>query len=107
MKHIPDKIEQAPEVIPIVFFVPSVSSASLVHFQKKFKMLFMVFNIINLINFMVSDFEPFLTLSKPILPPLTSMPMMPVKTPSDPKKSEVIAIPRLPWRYIGSAMKNF
>ena len=32
---------------------------------------------------------------------------MPVKTPSDPKKSEVIAIPRLPWRYIGSAMKNF
>ena len=37
MKHIPDKIEQAPEVIPIVFFVPSVSSANLVHFQKSLK----------------------------------------------------------------------
>jgi len=64
----------------------------------------MVFNIINLINSMVSDFEPFQSL---FYYPLTSMPMMPVKTPSDPKKSEVIAIPRLPWRYIGSAMKNF
>ena len=32
MKHIPDRIEQTPEVIPIVFFVPSVSSASRVHF---------------------------------------------------------------------------
>ena len=103
MKHIPDKIEQAPEVIPIVFFVPSVSSANLVHFEKSLKCYLW---FLTLLTSLISWF-PILNPFKAYLTILTSMPMMPVKTPSDPKKSEVIAIPRLPWRYIGSAMKNF